>query len=133
MRWAVELGRGAARRRQGNFGSPALYSVGFQFARTGYFNDDAKPDIVAGSGGIFGPSGISVALGGAQGHFKAPICYSVESLVGFDVADFDNDGKADVVTSCSGLSVLRELGDATLAQPVPIWRLVCEVGHRDRF
>ena len=77
--WAEVLLGDAA----GNFGSPTLYSVGFQFARTGYFNDDAKPDIVAGSGGIFGPSGIGVALGGAQGDFKAPISYSVESLVGF--------------------------------------------------
>jgi hypothetical protein len=102
---------------RGNFGAPAIYPSGIYFARIGYFNDDAKPDIVAGAGPL--TPAIAVILGGAQGHFKAPVSYSVESLVGFDVADFDNDGRADVMASGSGLSFLRGLGDATLAQPVP--------------
>jgi FG-GAP-like repeat len=108
-RTAVLLGNG-----DGSFGSAVLYGVGHTFARIGYFNQDRDADVVAGNTGAIG-----VAFGTGHGTFRAPRPFVVGGN-GFDSADFDGDGHADVVVSGAELLFLRGLGDGTFAQGVPV-------------
>jgi hypothetical protein len=109
---ATLLGKG-----DGTFSSPVLYGVTPGFARIGYFNPDRNLDVVGGGGH---DDGIVVALGTPDGAFKAPLVYPVvDNLDSHDVADFDNDGKADVVASGSQqLLFLRGLDDGTFAEAI---------------
>src|SRR5438132_945605 len=106
-RTAVLLGNG-----DGTFGSAVLYGVGHTFARIGYFNQDRDADVVAGNTGAIG-----VAFGTGHGTLRAPRPFVV-GADGFDSADFDGDGHADVVIA--GLFFLRGLGDGTFAPPVQV-------------
>ena len=106
-RTAVLLGNG-----DGTFGSAVLYGVGHTFAKIGYFNQDRDADVVAGNTGAIG-----VAFGTGHGTLRAPRPFVV-GADGFDSADFDGDGHADVVIA--GLFFLRGLGDGTFAPPVQV-------------
>ena len=101
----------------GTFSPPVTYGIGQHFTRIGYFNPDRDPDVVAG-----GVSEIIVALGKKDGTLRAPVAYDFKP-VGFDSADFDGDGHADLVVSSLSSDpflFLRGLGDGTFAPGVPI-------------
>lgn len=85
----VLLGNG-----DGTFAAAVDYGIGSRFAEAGLFNSDAALDVVAGGG----PAAIGVAFGKGDGTFRAPRSYTVnDSIYGFDTADFDGDGKPDVI------------------------------------
>jgi uncharacterized protein (TIGR03437 family) len=87
------------------------------------FNGDGKPDIVAV--GYAGESGknLSVILGKGAGTFGAPISSLVEgegTLSAVAVADFNEDGKPDIVVANPlnhNIGVLLGNGDGTFGPP----------------
>ncbi len=78
----------------GTFRPAVNYAIGNRFAEVGYFNRDQALDVVSGGGF----SAIGVAFGRGDGTFRAGLSYPVGDRVdGFDSADFNGDGKTDVV------------------------------------
>ena len=102
----------------GTFDPPTFYGVGNRFARIGYFNRDQDPDVVAG--GDY--AAIGVAFGRPDGTLRAPRSY-LGGSGGFDTADFDGDGHADVKVAGGGLFFLRGLGDGTFESGVQVSEL----------
>jgi hypothetical protein len=104
------------------------FSADYPSLRTADFNGDGKPDfIVAGEGG----SDVSVFLNNGDGTFASPVSTPITfpdgafSLDQFVVADFNNDGKPDVVIGTyNGASpvdfVLLGKGDGTFTEATPI-------------
>ncbi len=93
----------------GTFGAPTLYAIGANFALPGFFNSDRLPDVVAGD-----VSGVNVALGSANGTFRAGRAYLAGYLAGTVVsADFDSDGKPDLAVggNTSQPTITLLLGD----------------------
>lgn len=89
----------------------------------GDFNGDGKPDLVtANPSTLPGGANVSVLLGNGDGTFQAP----KNSIAGAPpqsvaVADFDGDGKLDVVVTDYGtdnISILRGKGDGTFRAPL---------------
>lgn len=107
----------------GGFGAPVDYGIGVNFAETGDFNQDGIADILAG-----GSHEIVVAFGSGHGAFRAPLNYftgNTDFLGGFDLADFDGDGAADIVVSngtrdYAQLTFLHGFGDGTFAEFTPL-------------
>jgi len=79
------------------------------------FNRDGQLDVVFGD---FSPANISVLLGRGDGSFAPPINYAVAGWRLF-AADFNNDGKPDLVTSSTNktVAVLLNNGNGTFQSP----------------
>jgi len=66
------------------------------------FNGDSKPDVLIVNPAASSFSGaISLLIGNGDGTFQAAVSYSVASPVSASTADFNGDGKADLVVANS--------------------------------
>lgn len=106
----------------GGFNAPTNYpDEGAGILGIGDFNADTKPDLAVISGAIFVGSnldGIAVLTNKGNGDFNAPVDYSAgPSSDHLAVADFNNDGKDDVLISQQGQSVALLLNNFTASQP----------------
>ncbi len=106
----------------GTFSAPVIYgaSLGQIDALVAAdMNADGMLDLVATGG-----AGVSILLGDGDGSFQTPVTNSsLSSAVGAAVADFDGDGKLDVVVATyAGLGVkfLKGNGDGTLQTAVSV-------------
>ena len=92
----------------------------------GDLNGDGNPDLVVGNAyqglGTITESGVAVLLGNGDGTFQAPIITSAgNGNYSVAVADFNLDGKADVILSdspWSDISLLLGNGDGTFQPPM---------------
>ena len=88
-------------------------------------NGDSNPDLAVMDNGI-GNGDVTTLLGNSEGHFavKGPNVSLGGSPRAFALADFDDDGIADLVTAnyfSSTVSVLRGNGDGTFQPAVDFW------------
>ncbi|HEX6186614.1 MAG TPA: FG-GAP-like repeat-containing protein [Pyrinomonadaceae bacterium] len=84
----------------------------------GHFNNDRKLDLAVSHG--FNPSFVAVLLGDGAGNFGAPVDYAANLSKPVVVADFNNDGHADVFlgnSSTNNSQVLLGDGAGALASP----------------
>ncbi len=118
---SILLGKG-----DGSFQPPASQALSLipQALAAGDFNGDGIPDLA-----IFSqPAHVVVLQGNGDGTFRAlPSSLAIASsstgnLIG--VADFNGDGKADLIVGASGVSVLLGNGDGTFQAPLPINKAV---------
>jgi hypothetical protein len=65
---------------------------------TGDFNGDGNPDLAIGS-----EFNLSILMGNGDGTFQAPITTAISRALGLYAAEFNGDGKTDLVTSGSVL------------------------------
>lgn len=83
--------------------SPSGLLTGTQFApvQVADMNGDGKPDLVVGGADSQGALEVAIALGNGDGTFRAPnkLSYGAQYLpgMGIAVADFNGDGKPDVI------------------------------------
>jgi hypothetical protein len=120
---SVVLGNG-----DGTFGaavsSPAnVPDTNVQAIAAGDFNGDGKQDIALVSDGpVTDGSSIYVLLGNGDGTFQANFVSSFSSLAnGIAVADFNHDGRPDLVVSSNAPNVVLVLlgqGNGTFSSPV---------------
>jgi hypothetical protein len=104
-----------------NFTLASSYAVGSSSTAlaVGDFNGDGKPDLVVSPG----PStGLAVLLNNGDGTFAAPLPVSIDSYTAvssLEVADFNGDGKPDLLATegVGGVAVLLGHGDGTFAPP----------------
>jgi hypothetical protein len=106
----------------GNFQPAASYevpSVPLAMAM-GDMNGDALPDLVV----LSSPGRASVLLGNADGTFQAAVSFpegGLEPFPGISLADFNHDGKLDVLAGNVGkvtsVSIMPGSGDGTLQAP----------------
>ena len=104
------------------FNGPTNYPTdGAGILGVGDFNGDGKPDIAVSSGAIFVGSnldGISVLTNKGNGEFDAAINFSAGPVSDhLAVADFNNDGKDDVIVSQNAGSVALLLSTSVPSQP----------------
>ena len=121
---SVALGRG-----NGSF-APSLTTTplngGFiAWMAAGDFNGDGKLDVIAVSAGVFATvEGAYLLLGNGDGTFQTPIALSTQTLTGVAAADFNGDGRLDVVllnpgnSSLASVIILLGNGDGTFQPPV---------------
>jgi Ca2+-binding RTX toxin-like protein len=113
----------------GTFQSPKSYSLGHNQVgasgdgfeiQTANLNGDVHPDIVATDGNPYGK--VSVLLNNGDGTFGAPHDFAAgpHAVYGISVADFNNDGKTDIVATnrnYGSLTLLAGNGDGTFKPP----------------
>ncbi len=130
QRVVVLLGKGDAGVGNGTFAAPAFYAQGRRprCIASGDFDEDGITDLVIGDevnpGSVVVLRGLG-AGGVGDGGFAAPVLYPLGGTPqGIVVADFDEDGIADVaVAQPSGVSILRGagaggVGNGTFLPPV---------------
>jgi hypothetical protein len=103
------------------------------YLETGDFNGDGKPDLVVAIDGYGGVATARIAFlaGDGAGAFAAPVFSTIVSgsgssafISGFTVADFDRDGKPDIVATAdagagaAGIVFLAGQGNGTFAAHV---------------
>ena len=109
-------------------------SAGFSFSRSdiatglslwgevvaGDFNGDGKPDLMVNTHTSSEAMGIHILLGNGDGTFAPPSQVFSGCCTGFAVADFNGDGKLDVIfaTGDPQVWVLLGNGDGTFTGPV---------------
>ena len=110
----------------GTFSVGATYSVGTDATAiaVGDLNGDGIPDIAVATPGIVTgtPSSVVILLGNGDGTFQTPITTTLgpQNISSIAIADFNLDGKADVVISNVGAAdvlLLLGNGDGTLQAP----------------
>jgi hypothetical protein len=89
----------------------------------GDLNNDGKLDlVVANRGPSFGsPGSVGVLLGTGDGTFGPAVTYPTCESVSVAIADFNRDGKQDVVVACvdsSSAGVMLGTGNGTLNSPL---------------
>jgi FG-GAP-like repeat/IPT/TIG domain len=120
----------------GTFQSPVLSPVAIENQRfpsaiaVGDFNADGRIDLAvtflaSGVGG--GPGDVEVFLGNGDGTLQSPIVYPLSNLGsshpnGLAVADFNNDGKLDLIASgnLNAISILLGNGDGSFQAPTTV-------------
>jgi len=115
----------------GTFSIGQTYDVGFNptSIASGDLNGDGIPDLVVGNSdgydavhGVSTPSTVVVLLGNGDGTFQSPVTTLVgNGISSIAIADFNLDGKADVMignTGWSDVSLLLGNGDGTFQAPM---------------
>ena len=102
----------------GTLQSPVLTTLATSAASfaAGDFNGDKKADIViVNSGSTTGSYVLLIALGKGDGTFQAATSIASNTLrsSAIGVADFNKDGKLDLVADTGGVTVLQGNGDGT--------------------
>jgi FG-GAP-like repeat len=133
--WVTGSGAGASglgvavSNSAGTYAAPVIYTLdGTQFtSRTSVedINGDGKPDIVAVTSSISDVTSASIStfLGKGDGTFTiGPVRNNIGFLGRLVIADFNDDGKKDIVTA--GGSFLAGNGDGSFAASVPAFRLL---------
>ena len=99
---------------------------------SGDFNNDGNIDLAYLSDGSY--TNVSVALGKGDGTFQIPSAYPVVSPVDMSIADFDGDGKPDLIISngdcqifagTQGITVFLGNGDGTFKTGVASVLMPC--------
>jgi hypothetical protein len=95
------------------FGAAA--SGGIEYMATGDFNHDGFLDVATTDGS----KTVSVLLGNGDGTFQPAVSYNVPQPTNLAVADFNRDGKLDLVISANfSLVVMLGNGDGTFKAPI---------------
>jgi hypothetical protein len=113
---ALLLGNGDGTFRPATFPFPVLFNV----TLTADLNGDGKADLVGGQFNPQNPSGsLQIFLGNGDGTFTA-LPPGPDLMLGDPVlaADFNRDGRLDLVASGSTVSVLLGNGDGTFSAPI---------------
>jgi hypothetical protein len=102
----------------GSFGNPITTTTGFNFisyqVAIGDFNGDGKPDIAITGG----DTNVYILLGNGDGTFASPVAYFAGSTNTVVSADFNDDGKLDLVVSGNaGIGVMLGNGDGSFQSP----------------
>jgi hypothetical protein len=116
---SILLGNG-----DGTFQAPVVYSVsGGGYLAAGDANGDGKTDLI-----FVTSTGIGLLLGNGDGTFQAQTTFPVSEVTADSavyVADFNGDGKLDLVTGFSGgsrtssnMALLYGNGDGTFQTPI---------------
>ncbi len=118
----------------GTFSLGQTYNVGFSptCIASADINGDGIPDLIVGNSdgldpvhGVSTPSSVVVLIGNGDGTFKSPTTtVAGAGIVSIAVADFNLDGKADVVISNSewnDVSLLLGNGDGTFQAPMQFY------------
>jgi hypothetical protein len=123
---AILLGNG-----DGTFSIGQTYSVGFNptSIASGDINGDGIPDLVVGDSNGYDsgvtPSSVVVLLGNGDGTFQSPMTtVAGNQISSIAIADFNLDGKADVIISNTGwndVSLLLGNGDGTFQAPMQFY------------
>ena len=100
----VLIGRG-----DGTFERRWMYEM--RMITVGDFNRDGWKDLASLGHDPY----VSVALGTGGGHFAPRVKYLVGDVLAMALADVDEDGIEDIVTSGGYLAVLRGIGDGRFA------------------